>query len=104
MTYGEVARGVGVSPSYIYRLEKGERNAPSFEITNRIFNFFNLKYKDLLDYIEEEKGDSLFREEVNILEFASHMDIDSEADKEKLLKMVKKYQEKLKEEEAIVEV
>jgi len=97
LSISEVARGVGVSPSYIYRLEKRERNTPSFEIYSRIINYFNLSYFDLKEYAQKkEDKDSILDIEIKILEFLRSKDIEKVKSNDFLV-LVEEYKKRIKE-------
>lgn len=97
LSISEVARGVGVSPSYIYRLEKRERNTPSFEIYSRILNYFNLSYFDLKEYAQKkEDKDSILDIEIKILEFLRSKDIEKVKSNDFLV-LVEEYKKRIKE-------
>lgn len=95
LSISEVARGVGVSPSYIYRLEKRERNTPSFEIYSRILNYFNLSYNDLKEYLQK-KEENILDIEIKILEFLRSKDIEKVKSTDFLV-LVEEYKKRIKE-------
>jgi|HigsolmetaAR206D_1030411.scaffolds.fasta_scaffold00120_34 transcriptional regulator with XRE-family HTH domain len=93
MTYADVAKGVGVSASYIYRLEKGMRKKPSFDVLARIIEFFGLTDRDLRQYIDGDISEPpILGIQQELLDFAKEMDTNSMAEVSKLLDMVREYQ------------
>lgn len=52
MTKSELARRIGVSPSYITMLENGEKENPSLEVKIKLANEFNCSIDDLNDDID----------------------------------------------------
>ena len=48
LSLSEVGRYVGVSASYIFRLESGERSNPSMSVLSRICTFFDIDLKTVL--------------------------------------------------------
>lgn len=44
----DVGEKIDVSPSYIFRLEKGERKNPSISIISKLCNFYNLDLSSVL--------------------------------------------------------
>ncbi len=58
MSLRQVEIKSGISNSYVYYLEKGERNKPSPEILAKLAHAYNISYEDLMDkagYIKNEK-------------------------------------------------
>lgn len=98
MTYEDIGKGVGCSASYIFRIEKGVRKKPSYDIVSKIITFFNLTDKELSTYIDGE----LDQEEVikqDILSFISDMNCDNFGEVSHLLEYIKNYQKTLAEKE-----
>ncbi|RKO61713.1 helix-turn-helix domain-containing protein [Caldibacillus debilis] len=98
MTYTDVANGVGVSSSYIFRLEKGMRKKPSYEILARIVDFFDLDYQDLMNYIEGEIPSEIQKDpQKDLLDYARSMDTKNMDQVNQLLELVRAYQKKAEE-------
>lgn len=85
---------LGCSPSYICRLERGERKTPSYEMVFRIIEFFQLSENDLKQYRVGGEGTEVTKEEV--LKFIDGMNIESFTDVTQLVLLIKKYKNKYK--------
>lgn len=69
LSLSEVGEYIGVSPSYIFRLENGERKNPSISVISKICNYYNLNLSDVLRIsgiegyeIEDSKDFDLIKE------------------------------------------
>lgn len=92
LTYEELAKGIGCSSSYIFRIEKGARKSPSFEIVAKIIKYFGLTNEELKKY---QKGSELNSKEVLLLEIMDTirmMDVDNFNEIVTLVERIKKYQ------------
>lgn len=91
LTYADVAEAIGCSASYIFRLEKGKRKKPSYEIVSKIIDFFGLTEKDLMEYVD---GDIQFDMDLEseILNYIRNMDTQNLKQVEKLIEMIQIYQ------------
>lgn len=99
MTYEDVANGLDCSASYVFRIEKGKRKKPSYEIVSRMINFFELTDEDLKKYINNEDiQDYVPKKEeiqIDILNFIKNMDINNFSEVSELLNRIKDYQGEL---------
>lgn len=93
MTYEDVANGLDCSASYVFRIEKGKRKKPSYEIVGKMINFFELTDEDLQQYI---KGNVPINKkekiEKDIIEFITQLDVNSFSEVSNLLNRIKEYQ------------
>lgn len=102
LTYQDVANALGCSASYIFRIEKGRRKKPSYEIVSKLINFFELTDHDLIKYIDhdvkvEEKESILLEGEIT--QFVKSMNVNSLTDVNELISKVKTLQEVIKDKE-----
>ncbi len=67
ITKSELARRIGVSPSYITMLENGEKNNPSLEIQLKIASVLNVSIEDIFTESLTEKDLENFDRNTNSL-------------------------------------
>lgn len=94
MTYEDVAKGLGCSASYVFRIEKGTRKKPSYEFVSKMINFFEIDDPSIyMDSSELRKSIQNEKEmEQGLLKFIATMDSNSVTQVKELLGMVEKYQ------------
>lgn len=95
LTYEDLASELGCSASYIFRIEKGRRKKPSYELVGKILAFFDLSSEELKKYIAGEQEVMLNtkeRLEKDLLEFMKNMDVNNFSDIHMLTKKIKEYQ------------
>lgn len=96
LTYEELANELDCSASYVYRLEKGKRKKPSYEMVGKILAFFNLSTEDLKKYIEGNKVNVINQKEKlekDLLDYIKNMDVNKFEDIQILIKKIKEYQD-----------
>ncbi|EGT0693497.1 helix-turn-helix domain-containing protein [Clostridium perfringens] len=49
LTLNSVAKEVGMSASYLYRIEEGERKKPSIKFLRSLAEFYNIDFYYLID-------------------------------------------------------
>lgn len=97
MTLQEVGEGIGCSPSYIYRLEKGARKQPSYAVAKAILDFFELPENSLTFYESKKKSVEL-KMEMDLMSL--NMDTENFSHVQKYMEIMKHYQQALQEEKA----
>lgn len=98
MTYEELANELGCSSSYLFRIEKGKRKRPSYELVGRMIRFFELSNDSLKKYMDGDYIIELSKEEelkTGLLHFVKDMDVNNFEDIQELLCKVKSYQEEI---------
>lgn len=93
MSFEDVAKHVGCSASYIFRLEKGKRKTPSFRVMAKLLDLFQITKGDLMNYLQEsvhiDTGEIL---EDKIIKFIKNMDANNFENVSHLLELIKEYQ------------
>ncbi|MYL57565.1 helix-turn-helix domain-containing protein [Virgibacillus halodenitrificans] len=93
MTYEDVAKGLGCSASYVFRIEKGKRKKPSFEFVSKMINFFGVDNLSIyMDSPESKKSIQRENRKLRLLKFIETMDSNSVTQVQYLLEMVNEYQ------------
>lgn len=95
MTFEDVGSGLGCSASYVFRIEKGKRKKPSYELVSKMIRFFMLSPEDVLKYSNQKpiikKQESTYLEE-EILKFIKKMDVNVVSEVNNLLSRIEMYQ------------
>lgn len=95
MTYEDVGNALGCSASYVFRIEKGKRKKPSYEIVSKMINVFELSDSDLNKYIDGDialEVNKVEESEKDIINFIKKMDVNDFSQVNLLLQQVKEYQ------------
>lgn len=92
-TYDEIAKGSGISSSFVYRIGTGSRKNPSYDHVIRMIKFFDLTEKELLNY-QENVADIDLRK-ANLINDIASLNVNDFEAISKFLKDIKEYQETL---------
>ncbi|RCW62875.1 helix-turn-helix domain-containing protein [Saliterribacillus persicus] len=91
LTYDQVARRVGCSTSYLFRVEKGARKVPSENVMRNIIDYFELSEEELMNY-NRDISDVDYNTG-SLLESANSVDVNNLKDVVRFLQVVAEYQE-----------
>lgn len=90
LTLSQVGIAIDCSPSYIHRLEAGDRGTPSYKIVKDIINYFDLTDDELADYyVNVSQAD---RQKRQLSKYMSDMDTTNYDDVKHLVGEIKRYQ------------